>query len=396
LEKVEERTEVHISRKIEANYGLSQVLIWLGLYTEAVEGFRRMAKEAESLGDTGLQARAWHGIAEAQMHRGEFRAANDSADQALTLAQASGDSLMITKAVWMKAWGAFRLGEMGRALSLAEQVASLSPQLQDPSQMAHSFNLLGVLQSTLGHYEEASGYFEQALTIFRKVGNRLRAMPLMNNLGVIAEARGDYQEALRYYQEALNTALEMGNRDGEMVYLSNQGGAKVQVGEFRSAEEDLIRVIDMAGPSGQDVLSSTYSFLALACLGQGKTQEALVSAQNALSMAEDMESPDDMGLAWRALGRVAAFMESTISTRINGEDRHKITGAEECFAESERIYKEIQREDERARTLREWAKYHFVQGNPQTGVRMWKEARAIFTQLGAYMEVDRMEEIHAT
>jgi class 3 adenylate cyclase/tetratricopeptide (TPR) repeat protein len=377
---------------VEAQQGLSQVLVWLGQYLEAIEGYQRIIKEAEKSNEVRLQSMAWHGIAEAQMHRGDIRVALESAEQEFVLAESVGAEMEITKALWMKSWGAFRLGEMERAVPLAEEVAARSSRLQEPALVAHSLNLLGVIKSTIGNYPEASNHFEMALAIFRKEGNRVRAMPLMNNLGVIAEARGDYQKALRYYQEALDTARQIGNKDGEMVYLSNLGGVKVHLEDYHGAEADLINVANMAGSSGQDVLSSTFSFLGRAKLGSGKVQEAISNVQYALRLAEEMEAPDDLGLAWRALGQIAAALEMPVQPR---ESSGITFGAEECFAESERIFREIEREDELARTLRDWASYHLSRGNDDLGIPFWQESKRIFAELGADLEVKRMEEYRA-
>jgi class 3 adenylate cyclase/tetratricopeptide (TPR) repeat protein len=382
-------------QQIQVFHGLGQVLHWLGLYDEAIETFQKMAQAALKLGDGRQQARAWQGTAEAQMHRGDVKAAIQSASQAEAKAGESGAELELIKALWMKAWGAFRLGEMEKALSLAQRVSELSHQLEDQGQMAHSLNLLGVLESVSGRFNESAVYFEQALEIFNTLGNRRRAMPLMNNLGVILEARGDYPGALARYQAALDTAREIGNRDGEMVYLSNLGSVQVRLGEYTEAEANLRQVIEMAGTSGLDVLSSTHSFLAKACLGQGKTGEALEAAQRALSLAEETGSQDDLGVAWRALGRVASAAGEPIQIRIGGQDIPQTFTAAASFEESERIFIEIEREDERARTLRERAKHELGQGNQEQGQRLWEEARQIFTQLGALAEVERMEEYYA-
>ncbi len=231
--------------------------------------------------------------------------------------------------------------------------------------------------------------------MFRQLGNRRRAIPLLNNLGVIAEARGDYSQALQHYQEALDMAREIGNRDGEMVYLSNLGGVKVRLGVYPQAEADLRQVIDMAGSGGLEVLASTYNFLAEACLGQGLAEEALAAAQRALVLAQEMESQDDLGLVWRALGRVAAYLGEPVPIEAREEGQPRSAGAETCFRESEQIFKELEREDERARTLREWAIYELERGNQQRGRHLWAEAREIFTRLGAQPEVDRMEAMHA-
>jgi predicted ATPase/class 3 adenylate cyclase len=378
-------------QQIEVTYGLGQVLNWLGRFAEAIEVYQDMAAAAGALGDQAMQARAWYGIAEAQMHRGDTRAAIASAARQESLARAAGSQLELSKAMWMKAWGAFKLGEKENALSLAEQVSTLSRQLHDRSQLAHSLNLLGVLDLMSGRFQEAARYFEQALETFNALGNRRRAMPLMNNLGVILEARGDYHLALDRYQQALEAARQIGNRDGEMVYLSNIGAVKVRLGDYLSGESDLRQVIQMAGSGGVDVLAFTFSFLAEACLGQDKVEQALASAQRALDLAREMESQDDQGLAWRILGRVAATRGEPVPVEGHAQGQVRMAGAEDCFAESERIFKDIEREEERARTLREWAKFKYEQGNRQEGDRLWEQAKAIFTDLGAKAEVERME-----
>jgi hypothetical protein len=92
---------------------------------------------------------------------------------------------------------------------------------------------------------------------------------------------------------------------------------------------------------------------------------------------------------------VAAARREPILIETRGEVQTRTAGAEACFAESERIFKEIEREEERARTLREWARFKLDQGDQQQGMRLWEEARAIFTELGAQSEVERMEAVNA-
>jgi hypothetical protein len=142
-------------------------------------------------------------------------------------------------------------------------------------------------------------------------------------------------------------------------------------------------------------LSSTNSFLAEAYLGQDKALNALDSARRGLELAEEMESREDLGVAWRALGRVAANLREPILIKAPGKEQPRIVGAEACFAESERIFTEIERKEERARTLREWAKYLLEQGDQNQGMHLWEEAKKIFAQLGAQPEVERMENIYA-
>ena len=67
--------------------------------------------------------------------------------------------------------------------------------------------------------------------------------------------------------------------------------------------------------------------------------------------------------------------------------------AEECFGKSAEIFAEAEIEGERARTLREWARYELRRGNRERGTQLWEEARSIFEKLGAQMEVERMADM---
>jgi hypothetical protein len=84
-----------------------------------------------------------------------------------------------------------------------------------------------------------------------------------------------------------------------------------------------------------------------------------------------------------------------VRIKLREQEQPLSAGAEDCFRASERIFIELEREEERARTLREWALYELERGNRQHGMSLWAEARAIFARLGAQPEVDRMEEIYA-
>ncbi len=349
VEIVEAGTGTPLVRKIYG--GLGEVLNWMGRHSEAVEAFKAMLEAAEAAGDDTDRAAAWHGISEAQAQRGDHREALESALQEEKIARQANLPLPLAKALWMKAWSEFMLGQIDQALELAQEVARLSDQIGDAGQKAHSLNLLGVVYTTSGSYAEAAKHFEKALEIFRNLGNSRRAMPLLNNLGVIAESRGDYRTAILRYREALEIAQEIDNRNGEVVYLSNLGGAKMKLGDSRSAEDDLRRVIDLAGEAGSYVLSATYSHLAEASLAQEKWSEALPLARQALELGLENESQEDIALAWRMIGLVAWQHSGLILLDDEAEGEQTEYEAAACFARSEEIFREAGRDEERARTL---------------------------------------------
>ena len=69
--------------------------------------------------------------------------------------------------------------------------------------------------------------------------------------------------------------------------------------------------------------------------------------------------------------------------------------ARTSFAKSEKVFAEAEINGERARTLREWARYEFKNGDKKQGKTLWKKSRDIYVKLGAQLEVERMSEFPA-
>jgi len=84
------------------------------------------------------------------------------------------------------------------------------------------------------------------------------------------------------------------------------------------------------------------------------------------------------------LGMILALVAKPIAINDQTYD------AASCFDESAQIFTRIGAEGERARTLREWARYEMDQGDLARGESMWRESRAIFEQLKMELEVERM------
>ena len=215
-------------------------------------------------------------------------------------------------------------------------------------------------------------------------------MDTLSNLGVIADARGDYEAAFQHYHSALEIAREVGYRDGEIVFLTNRGGEQVALKNYAAAEADLRKAIELAGVDGSWCLPNTYYYHAEALIGLGKYEEAFYSARQSLALAKEARVPENIGAAWRVLGMVSEKTGKPIRLRETGLGELIDFPAEVCFRKSVEIFAETEMEGERARTLREWAKYELGRDNKEQGIQLWNEARDIFTKLGAEMEVRRM------
>jgi class 3 adenylate cyclase/predicted ATPase len=381
-----------IPQQLEIYARLGEVLNWQARYMDAVTAYNAMLNIARDHQDIIAQSRAMQGLATSLGYHGDHRAALDSAIQAESLAREADARLELAKAFWTQGSARYRLGESRSALSLGEQALAIATELNNRNEMGRSLNLLGAAHYALGQYAQAQTYWENALKIFQELNNRQQGMLLLSNLGVIADAIGDYETAFQRYHSALEIARDIGNRDGEIYILSNRGIEQVALKNYAAAESDLLQVIQLTGITGSWFLSNTYNYYAEALLGRGQFENATFAAQQGLAQSIEDGSPENIGGAWRALGLVAGKTGKAIRIKEKETGESVDYDAQACFAKSEKIFAESEINGERARTLREWAKYEFKMGNRDQATEMWQKARDIFAKLGADMEVQRMNE----
>ncbi|MGB7922439.1 MAG: tetratricopeptide repeat protein [Pyrinomonadaceae bacterium] len=368
--------------RLEWYEGLAEALWWQARFGEAVEAYAAMREAAEREGDVLAEARACNGLALVQEKQGDNRASLESAKCAERLAGGSDPTpeAMTELAAALNRQGSvlYRLGEVAAGMSKGEQALVISTAL-GPSgrrQRAGGLRALGVAYVMQGHYEQAYPYLEQARDLYGELGDQRGVSNMLITMGEIVRLRGDYPAAVKLYEEALEIARDIGERTGQIICLNNLAGVRVGLGDYDEAEADLRQVISMAGPASYQVLAETYSFLATACLGLGKVEEALEAAQYSLSLGQRTENHELIADAWRALGLVAARLPQPITIENQSFD------ATACFKESLRLFTESGMQAERARTLRDWARYEQGRGMIEEAHSMMEESRRIFASLG--------------
>ncbi|HJS19958.1 MAG TPA: adenylate/guanylate cyclase domain-containing protein [Anaerolineales bacterium] len=382
-----------IQQKLEICEQLGDVLNLQARYSEAIEIFERMKLLAEECGHLEKLSTALEGLATSHGYMGDHSATLEFSGKAQAAAQSANARLELVRALRTEGLAHYRLGNAQTTIALARQALAIITELNEPSEMGRCLNLIAASLYTLGQYQQAEEHWESALRIFQDLGNLRLGMDILSNLGVIADARGDYETAFHRYHSALEIAREFGYRDGEIVFLTNRGGAQVALKNYAAAEADLRKAIEMAGTEGSWCLPNTYYYYAEALLGLDSYDTAYYSARQALALGQEDRVPENIGAAWRVLGMVSERMGTPVHLRQSGLGEPIEYEPQDCFSKSADIFAEAEMEGERARTLREWAKYELRRNNKERGTELWQEARLIFEKLGAHMEVERMAEM---
>ena len=167
-----------------------------------------------------------------------------------------------------------------------------------------AYTNLGAAYGCLGDYQKEIEFHQQSLSIAKEIGEKGSEGTAYTNLGVAYGCLGDYQKAIEFHHQSLNIAKEIGDKSTERKSYNNLGLGLQNLHDFPKAEECyessikvfedmrfLLQEKDEWKISFRDQVK-TYSSLWISQLRQGKTKEALFTAERerAQALTDLMES----------------------------------------------------------------------------------------------------------
>ena len=387
--------EKHLPRRFELYGHLWDVQWWQSQFGAALSTARDLLAEAETYADIAAQAAAWNRMAAVYNRMGEPKPALQSVQRAERLARQVGATGEVVKALFNRGVTLDQLGHSVEALEAGQQALAFNQSMLEQgidSEAIHEtsriLTLMGAIHQRAGRFERAGETFSRLLEIAQARGDALGAISALIHLGENGGMQGDYHSAEAAYQDALERAKAGAFHDQALICLDALAGAHAELGAYRQAEEELREVKQQSNGLHWLLLPAFYHHRALAHLGDGQLLEALQDALRALDHAREANASEQVGQAWRILGRVLAQGEGGAT-----EVDDKLCDVHTCYAASMQIFVELGLPGEQARTLRSWATYELEQGDRREGLRMWKEARDTFAGLGMKAEVERMERV---
>ena len=226
-------------------------------YIKAIKFYKDARSIAQNIGDKGSECFLENNLGNAKLSLGNYEEAEFNLRRALSIAEESGIKEAIGKA----------------------------------------YGNLSNVYSALGQYKKAIEFLEQALSIVKEIGDKDSEGTFYSNLGILYGLLRDCKKAIEFYKQALSIAKETGNKNSELRAYNNLGVAFCKLADFREGEEcfeSSIRVFeemrfllqekDEWKINFRDQLK-TYIGLWIAQLNQGKTKEALLTAEQGRAQA---------------------------------------------------------------------------------------------------------------
>ncbi|GIW50787.1 MAG: hypothetical protein KatS3mg081_0142 [Gemmatimonadales bacterium] len=276
-----------------------------------------------------------------------------------------------------------RLGRDDLAKRWAKVAYERARERADRTVAARALNLSGAIAFEEGRIEEAVEYFTRALAEAEREGDRATVGRCSNNLGIIASLRGDYGRAVGSFTMALAAFQQAGLRTGVAETLHNLALTYRDQGDLEKALETAHRAVSEAGEAGDlRLLALTQGGRAEIRLMAGEPELARREIEHALATRRQVGDVVGEAEDLRVLGAVLVELGET--------------------AEGERLLRTaIDRAEAFDRPLlaaqaeRDLAKLYRRLGKNGEASEFIRRARVRFKQLGAEVEVRKLDELTA-
>ena len=142
--------------------------------------------------------------------------AEELLQQALAIAESSGNTAGVAETAWNLAQTGFYAAKMSASLPHAERALALARELHLQELIGRSLHALATLESALGKWEESLSHAEEARMLYAALGNRAMEVGC---LCMLAEARINYgqpQEGIDAARAALAISVEIEDPWGQI------------------------------------------------------------------------------------------------------------------------------------------------------------------------------------
>ena len=349
-----------------------------GHYPDALTIHTHALHAARDASDPAGEAHALGNLGAVYFRQSRYQQAAEHHQQALTLAREIGDQAGEANALdnlgLVYGWQS----RYQQAIEHHQQALTLTREIGHRTGEAHALGNLGLVYRWQGRYQQAADHHQQALTLFRKIGDPSGEAHALINLGAVYRWQGHYPQAAEHHQQALTLAREIGHRASEATALDNLGLVYFRQGHYPQAAEHHQQSLALCREIGYRAGEAT----ALDNLGhvyfrQGHYPQAAEHHRQALALFREIGY---RGGEARALNGVGETHHATGQLR---EAWIQHTAALTLASQIGDRYEQARAHDGLAHT-------HHATGDPDQARQHWRQALALYTDLG----VPEADDIH--
>jgi tetratricopeptide (TPR) repeat protein len=274
-------------------------------------------------------------------------------------------------------------GELDIALSHCDQCIQLADAAGDLVNLSKGYTNRGVIYTEMDRWADAVHDCKHALELLMDTGDAYFYAMTLGNLAHLLRYLGDLQGAYGYAITALEESQILGSDVGIVLAHLNLGETLLEKGESHRARiEHLVVALDQLQKHEiKDLLAQAERDIAQSYLQEGLLDEAEEAAKRALEAASEPLSYTDLGVAQRIMGQI-----------LHQQDR--VSEGEELLMASVELLRQHGPRYELARTYLALGTAIALDENRWDETKkVLEEARIIFQELGAKVDLERMGEL---
>jgi class 3 adenylate cyclase/tetratricopeptide (TPR) repeat protein len=358
-----------------------------GDYAQALSSLAEAQAALDEMPDPPEVERAWilNDTGWIYFRRGDLDAADQALQHALHLVE-DGTHYDLIASIYNRLGGIYyQKDQLDQAAGFVRKSLFLRQEIGDVNAVARSYNNLGLLRWKRGDWDSALDNFMRSLKLHANLGDVEGTIELHTNLGLLHLDRGNFDEAQRHLETGLAAASQIGHSYHIGLLFLHFSRLFVAREDWGHALEFCQKGLETFGEIGvTEYLVDLNTYMGLAWLGIGDLSQAETCGQTALSLFRQLSAgkepvpAEDHGRALRLIGQVDLIKKD-------------FPAADQAFQESEAIFKAVGNQMEQARTASARAELSLLQGDGISARLFLNQARQIFRQLGARIDLHRVE-----
>ena len=305
------KQQLALSEKIAYELGKGDALYNIGNYhrrTFAFDSARYYFKKANNIfkttNDHYGKFKTMNNLAKVEQLSGDFKTALKLYEDVVKIAHAmkSGIRLVETNreiaTIYMDK-GSYELGAKFMYNGLKGLDSLPKPYLDKKADMLVG---IGRIESLRGNDSVALVPLKEGLSIFTSLNNPLWQCIAHTEIGYAHLNMGNLDKSLENFNESLKISIAQGRKVFEAICYFNLGLANRKKGNFKLAEEYLLKNIALGGSSANNNIS-TYNEFGNLYLARNEIPKAIVYYDKAIIIADSIGSLAELkdGYQWRAI-----------------------------------------------------------------------------------------------
>ncbi len=213
---------------------LGELLMTTGQFEAARDYLDQALTLAEEQDDYDGKARACRWIARIYENQGEYQPALTWIQKGL-FALASQETSESVELMLIAGLINTRQGDYENALSLCHSSLEIGQKIKAPTVVARAYNLLGVITRLRGNSAEAIEYFQKSYELYEAAGDIHGQALAQNQIATAHFDLGQWPEADHYYRQARTVFNQLGDIYNSMAIDNNLGGIALNQGRLDEA-----------------------------------------------------------------------------------------------------------------------------------------------------------------